>query len=151
MGATGFTGAPGEPAVGGGAIIPYAMGMVPENFPDYELPFFIGFGAHSFFNYSLNWVAPRAGTLQNFVLAVGLNNANYDTVFTIEIAGPIPAPFAPTILALLVPAGTTGNFDTGLASTAILKGTRVLLRAEALNPPEDQSGTVVVTGGLEFV
>ena len=136
---------PGVPGPAGPApVIPYApavqlTGVVPN---------YIGFGTVNVSEELVNFVCPRAGTIQNLRINVTLNTLPLGGTanFTIRRSASCNAAFAPTTQALSVAAGIVGCFASGGAAVAVAPGDRISLEVSLSTPV----GVLRATGAVEY-
>jgi hypothetical protein len=107
----------------------------------------MGFGIVNVIEDLVNWVAPRAGTVQGLRINVPTNTLGAASTFTIRRSASCNVAFAATTQTLLVGAATTGCFVTAGASVAIGPGDRISLEAAT----GGVVGSIIGTGGIEVV
>lgn len=107
---------------------------------------YLGFGAANILESVMNWVVPRAGTVQNLRVNVTLNTLLATATYTIRRSISCNGAFAATALSISVGSGVTGCF-VDADTQAVAPGDRISLEAAT----GGLVGVITATAGLEVV
>ena len=147
-GPTGPTGPGLPPGAVASAVIPYAPGIFLSPITSI-VPTYLGFGLFSINEQLLNWVAPRAGIVDNLAIVVSSNATILgDSPLIFQVRHAVSAGAFADVpgLVVVIPPGFVGGTITS-APFPVAAGDRISLRVSSVGIG---AGLVVATGGLEF-